>query len=147
MIPQQDNFNDMLMDGVNVEIAPTFTHRMHVNSMRIYGHIDDKEALKQMIYKQLNTEYGDHIIYPNFGMPLKDLFGQPKHFAYIEVIRRIEECLIRDDRVLKVYDFYYHRDKSPRDELSISFTVDSVYGDIEVYNTWKFDYDKGIGGD
>lgn len=142
MIPEQSEINMYMKEGLVEIIGPTKTHRMHVNSERIYGHIDDLEALKQMIYKNLNTEYGVHLIYPTFGMPLKDLFGMPKHFAYIELIRRIEECLLKDDRVLSVVDFHYHRDKSPRDELSISFTVHSVYGDFEFENVWKFDYDN-----
>ncbi|EGY79005.1 PBSX prophage protein [Peptoniphilus indolicus ATCC 29427] len=115
---------------------------MHINSERIYGNIDGKEALKQMIYKNLNTEYGVHLIYPTFGMPLQDLFGKPKNFVYVELIRRIEECLIKDDRVNSVINFKYLKDKSLRDELSISFTVNSVYGEIEIENTWKFDYDN-----
>lgn len=142
MIPERGDLGRALEDGFSQSPLPSFTHRMHVNSMRIYGHIDDKEALKQMVYKQLNTEYGQYLIYPNFGMPLKDLFGQPKPFAFIELCRRIEECLIRDDRVLKVYDFYYHKDKSPRDELFISFTIDSIFGDIEVAKAFRFDYDN-----
>lgn len=142
MVPERSELNAYMEEGFKEIIAPTKTHRMHVNSERIYGHIDGKEALKQMVYKNLNTEYGVHLIYPTFGMPLRDLFGQPKHFAYIELVRRIEECLIKDDRVNGVVDFVYHHDRSPRDELSMSFTVQSVYGDLEIDNTWKFDYDN-----
>lgn len=142
MIPEQNEINLAMQESIDEEISPTKTYRMHVNSERIYGNIDDVEALKQMIYKNLNTEYGVHIIYPTFGMPLQDLFGQPKNYVYVELTRRIEECLTKDDRVLSVTDFNYLRDRSPRDELSMSFVVNSVYGDIEIENTWKFDYDN-----
>lgn len=142
MIPEQNEINLAMQESIDEEISPTKTYRMHVNSERIYGNIDDVEALKQMIYKNLNTEYGVHIIYPTFGMPLQDLFGQPKNYVYVELTRRIEECLIKDDRVLSVTDFNYLRDRSPRDELSMSFIVNSVYGEIEIENTWKFDYDN-----
>lgn len=142
MIPEQNDINLAMQLGLEEKVSPTKTYRMHINSERIYGNIDDKEALKQMIYKNLNTEYGVHLIYPTFGMPLQDLFGKPKNFVYVELIRRIEECLIKDDRVNSVIDFKYLKDKSLRDELSISFTVNSVYGEIEIENTWKFDYDN-----
>ncbi|MDY2987694.1 MAG: DUF2634 domain-containing protein [Peptoniphilus sp.] len=142
MIPEQNDINLAMQLGLEEKVSPTKTYRMHINSERIYGNIDDKEALKQMIYKNLNTEYGVHLIYPTFGMPLQDLFGKPKNFVYVELIRRIEECLIKDDRVNSVINFKYLKDKSLRDELSISFTVNSVYGEIEIENTWKFDYDN-----
>lgn len=142
MIPEQNDINLAMQVGLEEKISPTKTYRMHVNSERVYGNVDGKEALKQMIYKNLNTEYGVHLIYPTFGMPLQDLFGQPKNFVYVELTRRIEECLIKDDRVNSVTDFKYLNDRSQRDELSISFTVNSVYGDIEIENTWKFDYDN-----
>lgn len=142
MVPEQNDINLSMQVGLEEKISPTKTYRMHVNSKRIYGDIDDKEALKQMIYKNINTEYGVHLIYPTFGMPLQDLFGQPKNFAYVELTRRIEECLIKDDRVIAVTDFKYLKERSPRDELSIVFTVNSIYGDIEIENAWKFDYDN-----
>ncbi|MET3616586.1 hypothetical protein ABID14_000206 [Peptoniphilus olsenii] len=142
MIPEQNDINLAMQQGLIEEIDPTKTYRMHVNSERIYGNIDGIEALKQMIYKNINTEYGIHLIYPTFGMPLQDLFGQPKNFAYVELTRRIEECLIKDDRVIAVTDFKYLKERSPKDELSIAFTVNSIYGDIEIENAWKFDYDN-----
>lgn len=142
MIPEQNDINLAMQLGLEEKVSPTKTYRMHINSERIYSNIDGKEALKQMIYKNLNTEYGVHLIYPTFGMPLQDLFGKPKNFVYVELIRRIEECLIKDDRVNSVINFKYLKDKSLRDELSISFTVNSVYGEIEIENTWKFDYDN-----
>ena len=146
MVPQQDELNLLMLEGVKSDIAPAFTYRIHVHSDRVYAYIDDREALKQAIYKELNTRKGIHIIYPNYGIDIEDLFGEPKNFAYIELTRRVEECLIKDDRVLSVSNFYYDRAKSKRDELSISFTVNSVYGDIEMSNAWKFDYDN-VGGD
>lgn len=146
MIPEQDELNLLMLEGVKDGIAPSYTYTIHVQSDRVYAHIDDKEALKQAIYKVLNTRKDMHIIYPNYGIDIDDLFGVPKDFAYIELTRRIEECLIKDDRVLSVNSFYYDRVKSKKDELCISFTVNSVYGDIEMYNSWKFDYDN-VGGD
>ncbi len=142
MIPRQDEVNIAMLEGIKEEIAPSLTHRMHINSMRIYGVIDDLEALKQMIYKQINTEKGVHQIYPNFGLQLQDLYGQQKEYVYLELIRRIEECLIRDDRVISVTDFNFDVGKSVKDELAISFTVNSVYGEIDIINTWPFDYDN-----
>ncbi|EHL11072.1 hypothetical protein HMPREF9629_00609 [Peptoanaerobacter stomatis] len=146
MIPDTDELNLLMLEGVRDDIAPSYTYRIHVKSDKVYAHIDDREALKQTIYKELNTQKDVYIIYPNYGIDIEDLFGEPKNFAYIELVRRIEECLIKDDRILSVNNFYYDIEKSKRDELSISFTVNSVYGGINIKNVWKFDYDN-IGGD
>ena len=146
MLPQQDELNLLMLESIKDDIAPTYTYRIHSQIDRIYAHIDDKEALKQAIYKQLNTKKDIYIIYPNYGINIEDLLGEPKNLAYIELTGRIEQCLTKDDRVLSVSNFYYDREKSKKDELSISFTVNSVYGDIDINNAWKFDYDN-IGGD
>lgn len=58
MIPEQNDINLAMQLGFGRKVSPTKTYRMHINSERIYGNIDGKEGTKQMIYKNLNTEYG-----------------------------------------------------------------------------------------
>lgn len=106
------------------------TYAMVIGDERVMGHVDGIEALKQMIYKNINTE-PVYPIYANFGVKKADLFGMPKPYAYVEIIRRIEEALMLDDRILAVRDFYYIEEMSRGSDLGFSFVVDSVYGEIK----------------
>ena len=106
------------------------TYAMVIDDERVMGHVDGIEALKQMIYKNINTE-PVYPIYANFGVKKSDLFGMPKPYAYMEIIRRIEEALMLDDRILAVRDFYYIEEMSRGSDLGFSFVVDSIYGEIQ----------------
>lgn len=110
---------------------PSFTHRMNVNDMRIEGTIDGIEALKQAIYKQLNTERYEYEIYgPDWGLERKDLFGKPKVLVYLILCYRIKECLEADDRINLVDGFFYDKENSKKNELKIDFIVHSRFGDF-----------------
>lgn len=143
MIPEGDELNLMMREGLLIETAPSLTYRLHLASNRVYATIDEKEALKQTIFKELNTKKNNHLIYPNYGINILDLFGQPKEFAYVELMRRIEECLLKDDRILSVTEFFFSHAETQKDELKISFTVNSIFGHFDISNTWNFDYDWG----
>lgn len=123
---------EYINEKIEIVTQPTLTHKMHVEEERVYGHTDDLDALKQMIYKCINTEKGVWPIYPSFGLKKRDLFGKPKNYAYLVLTRRIEEALMLDDRVTKVYDFEFVVNWSPDDLLGMSFKVDSIYGIINV---------------
>ena len=135
MIPENDFFNDY----IEIITQPSLTHKMHVDEERVYGHTEDLDALKQMIYKCINTEKGIWPIYPNFGLKKRDLFGKPKTYAYMVLTRRIEEALMLDDRVISVYDFEYMVDWSPDDFLGMRFKVDSIYGKVEIEEVLKIE--------
>jgi len=105
MIPETDNV--VVADWEEFR-QPSFTHRMNVNDMRVTGLIDGLEALKQSVYKALNTERYEYEIYgPDYGIELKDLFGQPKVLVYPILCYRIKECLEADDRIELVDGFFY----------------------------------------
>lgn len=106
------------------------TYTMLIDDERVMGHVDGIDALKQMIYKNINTE-PVYPIYANFGVKKSDLFGIPKPYAYMEITRRIEEALMLDDRILAVRDFYYIEEMSRGSDLGFSFVVDSIYGEIK----------------
>lgn len=131
MIPTSDQSELMFRLGVQEAIAPVRTWRMDIEKMRVQGEItDDLEAVRQMVYKTLNTEKGAYVIYPSFGVQTKDLFYRPKLFAYTKLRHRIREALLLDDRVKDVTDFVYHKEKSKRNDLVMSFTVRTLYGDM-----------------
>lgn len=133
LVPISDQADRAFREGYKLRIGPIKTHKMHIDDKRVQGHIvDELEALKQMCYKCVNTEKGEYIIYPHFGVKKKDLFFRPKLFAYEKLKFRIREALMRDDRVKDVIDFKYHRRESVRGDLVMSFTVVSIYGEFRL---------------
>lgn len=127
MIPEMDA--SIIADWEEFDI-PSLTHRMNIDDMRISGTIDGLEALKQAIYKQLNTERYEHEIYADYGIERADLFGQPKVLVYPILCFRIKECLEADDRITLVDSFFYDKEHSKKNSLKIDFTVRSNYGDF-----------------
>ena len=117
-----------------VELAearmPGFT--WHVVDNRIRGMCDEKEALEQTIYHILSIERYKYVIYPqSYGSEIADLIGQPHDYAAAELKRTITEALIQDDRVVSVgeWDIVFGEDK---DALTVGFTVETIYGEIEI---------------
>ena len=88
------------------------------------------EAIKQTIFKILNTERYKYIIYSwNYGIELEDLFGQPVLFVCPEIERRVKEALLQDDRITEVDSFDF--DISKRGVVSVTFTVHTIFGDLD----------------
>lgn len=115
-------------DAFQVETQPSFTYKLNGN--RVSGYVDELDAYKQAVYKILNTERYEHVIYSwNYGVELKDLFGQ--HIAYVvpELERRIREALMQDDRTVSVTDFQF--DTSKFGEVAVKFKATSIYGESE----------------
>jgi len=121
---------DDLQPDFEITPQPTRTYRLNLNEMRIGGYIDGQEAMKQAIYKILNTERYDYIIYSwNYGSELAELYGQPIPYVYSEIKRRITEALLRDDRITDVGDFSFSQDKG---RVTVKFTVETTEGIIEI---------------
>lgn len=119
----------------NIEIieAPSYTHKMHIDEERVYGHVEDEvEAVKQMIYKCINTEKDIFPIYRQFGVKKRDLFGKRKGYAFAVLTLRIEDALMLDDRIKSVTNFVYHPEWSDEDNLGMSFTVKTIFEDKEI---------------
>lgn len=130
MIPKNDN----LSLDFEVVSQPSRTYKMNINEETVAKYTDDLEAIKQAVYKILNTERYQHVIYSwNYGIELQDLFGMPLPYVYPELKRRITEALTWDDRITDVTDFSFSH---KRGEVSATFTVHTVAGD--------FDAQKGV---
>ncbi|MDY6267914.1 MAG: DUF2634 domain-containing protein [Selenomonadaceae bacterium] len=94
------------------------------------GMTDELDAMRQAIYKIINTERYEYIIYSwNYGIELADLFGKPVPFVYAELPRRITEALMQDDRILSVGDFRMSYNK--KGDVLAEFTVHTIYGDVD----------------
>lgn len=114
----------------NYEIItyPTRTYFWDRNSNRIMGVVDGIEAMQQAIYKALNTERFDYVIYShNYGITLKDLFGKDRYIACAVLERRIRDTLLVDDRITDVSDFEF---KVYRHSVLVKFNVTTTIGQI-----------------
>ena len=90
----------------------------------------DKEALRQTIYKILNTERYQYIIYSwNYGVELMDLIGEPVSYVCPEIERRVTEALLQDTRIYSCSSFSF--DTSEHGIVKVSFIVHTIYGEME----------------
>lgn len=96
---------------------------------RINGTTDEIEAMGQVIYKILNTERYEHLIYSwDYGIELDDLFGEPISYVCPELQRRIIEALTADDRIEFIDTFEF--DTSKKRVVTVSFIVHTIFGEI-----------------
>ena len=74
MIPST---NTILTADLSLDIQPSKQHRMNIERTRIAGTCDGLEAVRQTVYKILNTERYAYIIYSwDYGVELQDLYGK-----------------------------------------------------------------------
>lgn len=98
-------------------------------SKRIIGKCGGLEAVRQAIYKILNTERYAYEIYSwQYGVELSDLIGQSADYAIPEIERRVGEALMMDDRIAGVDSFEFER--SAKNSILATFTVHTIYGDL-----------------
>lgn len=130
MIPQTSIEEDVLVDLEKV-VEPSFTYQLHVEQQRVMGYCDNLDAIRQTIYKILNTERMDYPIYSSdYGVELEELMGEPTSYVIPEIERRITEALMQDDRILEVYDFDFTT--KSKNIVAVSFSVGTDLGTIYV---------------
>lgn len=126
MIPSTSGF---LGQDFEIEEQPSKTYRMDLNGDSVRGFCDGLEAVKQAVFRILNTERYQYVIYSgNYGIETLDLYGQPVTWVCPELERRITEALTVDSRITGVTDFEY--ETNIKKVLHVSFIVHTVYGDI-----------------
>lgn len=126
MIPSTTTF---LEQDFEITEQPTHTYKMNLESNLIRGYTDGQEAMKQAIYKILNTERYQYVMYSwNYGIELLDLYGEPVSYVCPELERRITEALTWDDRIQTVDNFEFNISK--KGEILVTFTAHTVFGDV-----------------
>lgn len=126
MIPATGGF---LEQDFAVSEQPDMTYRMNILDEEVSGFADGIEAVKQSVFRMLNTERYKYVIYPWwYGIETMDLYGEPVTYVCPELERRVREALAVDARVLDVTDFEY--DLGTKGVVHASFTVRTVYGEI-----------------
>ena len=132
MIPSTVGF---LAQDFVIEEQPSLTYKMDLNGDSVRGFVDEQEAMKQAIFRILNTERYQFIIYPwYYGIETIDLYGEPVTYVCPELERRITEALLTDTRINSVTDFEF--DLEVKGVVHAIFTVNTIYGEIKA--------DKGV---
>ncbi len=108
---------------------PTKTYYMNLETKRISGLTDGKAAMKQAIFKILQTErfVYSKIYTDNYGSELWDLIGMPLAWILSDVQRRITEALTWDKRITSVSEFEFSRSG---DALAVSFVANTIFGAV-----------------
>lgn len=122
---------ELLDEDLEIEEMTSRTHKYDFekeNNVRNYT--DHIEAMKQAVFLILNIERYQHVIYSwDYGIELADLFGRAISYAYPVAKQRIKDALEWDDRIDLVDSFSYEVKK--KGELSIYFTVHTIFGDFD----------------
>lgn len=124
----------MIPEGLSIDlelvedIETTKTYKISKASMQ--GFADELEALKQAIYKVLHTEKYEYPIYSfSYGIELENLIGKDATYVKIELKRRVQECLLEDERIQAVDNFNFFING---DEMTCTFDVVSIYGSLSL---------------
>lgn len=134
MIPSTTAF---LEQDFEIEEQPTHTYKMNLTGEFVRGYTDNQEAMKQAIYKILNTERYQYVMYSwNYGVELLDLFGEPVSYVCPELERRITEALTWDDRINSVDNFEFNISK--KGEILVTFTAHTIFGDVAAEKVVNF---------
>lgn len=127
MIPK---FN-FVVSEIEDTVQSSKTYRIDSFNGRITRKIDELEAIKQAVFKILQTERFENIIYDAiYGVELVGLIGKPKEFVKSDIERVIKEALSVDERILGIENFNIVDDV--KENLKIEFKVNSIYGDIKL---------------
>ena len=125
MVP---NVNDGLTK-IEIKQMPSKTYRLDIQKEEISGYCDRLEAVKQAVYKILNTQRYQYLIYSwNYGVEFADLFGLPGRSLFSVIENRIREALMQDDRITDVTDFAFQQNKG---NVHVTFRVISTAGEFE----------------
>lgn len=115
--------------GVAVE-QTSRTYRLDLRQKRVIGMVDGQAAIEQAVYKILQTDRFDHLIYSaDYGVEYGGLAGANQAFLQSELRRRIREALLQDDRIIAVEEMRFSF--QPGSAL-VEFIVESNYGDIQI---------------
>lgn len=138
MIPGNiDLFNEDFETEEDV-LEATKTYLMNIGTNRIRGYTDDVDAVRQAVYKILNTERYEYDIYSwDYGIELMDLYGEDVEFIIPELQRRIEDALSIDERIIECLDFDF--DTSQKKGILVKFTVSTIYGETEIEEVVNID--------
>ena len=136
MIP---SITPLLNSELKVAEQPTLTWGLNLQEGddRVRGRTDGLAAMRQAVYKIINTERYNYLIYSYaYGIELADLFGQPISYVCPEIERRICEALLADSRITGVSGFEF--DMPSRSVVHVKFEVQTIFGSLPAERTVNY---------
>lgn len=123
--------------SVETENITTKTYAINWDTNRIVGYVNEQSALRQFIKKSLITPRYKCLIYDSdYGSEIEANILQSyitREYLETELPFLVKDAIIHDERILDVYDFKFDYDSvSSKDEIIISFSVDTIFGTMEV---------------
>jgi hypothetical protein len=126
MIPKGDRVPNIT---VQEEQQPSLTYKLDFEKGRASGRIDGLEAVRQAVFKAIQTDRFWHEIYTfDYGHELGSLIGGNVLYVQSEVSRMISEALLQDDRINSIENTTVN---VVGDGLAVRFTVVSDFGSFE----------------
>ena len=131
MIMETEEPQDFTVTDNAVDM-PTYTYKMDLERGRVQNYADGITAMRQAIFKILQTERYRHkeVYSANYGVELADLFGMPTSYCVPEIERRIKEALLWDERITNVYNFEFSLAK--RGVIAVKFNADTIFGNTTI---------------
>ncbi|UHA72302.1 DUF2634 domain-containing protein [Paenibacillus sp. 481] len=131
ILEPQQGFGELEQDLLfDAEVLPSRTYGLDIAAGRITRMTDGLEAVKQAIYKQLQTERFAYLIYSSdYGSELQSRIGYGLDVVQAELQRTISEALLADDRVTDVGEFEFEQQA---DCLLVQFVVDTIFGKLQM---------------
>jgi phage baseplate assembly protein W len=126
MIPQGGSISNAAVQETQ---QPSLTWLLDFKNGRVVGKIDGLDAVRQAVFKILQTDRFWHDVYTfDYGHELSALIGDSPLYVQSEVSRMISEALLQDDRISGVEDIEV---SFTSDKLTIRFVVVTEYGSFE----------------
>lgn len=134
MIP---NLSELLSIKFEESVQPSKNYKMNLQDERVIGFVDNLESMTQVIYKILNTERYQYIIYSwNYGIELSNLIGRPVDYVQVCLERRVKEALLQDSRINSISDFA--TEKIDKKTILATFTVNTIFGRVDIEKEVEF---------
>lgn len=125
MIPEA-SIDVTIYDQDKVQTSKTYD----ISDYKIQGYITGEEAIRQYVEKVLCTERYEYPIYSfSYGIELESMIGKDKLYVQMELMRRIRESLMQDERIINVDNFAF---AVSGDSILCTFDVISIYGKSNV---------------
>lgn len=115
---------------------PSKTYTIDFENMCLSNQIDGQEACLQFIAKTLSTDKYSWRFYDQyFGVDFDGLLGKSKGYIMAQFPKRIEECLLCDDRIVSISDYTY--EDIDEETLEVTFLITTIYSPIRYRKTLK----------
>ena len=135
MLPTNQYEDEIEEEELQETNMPSKTYYMDRQNKVIVGTCDDEAALEQALYKILNTEFANHVIYESYGTEKNDLLGKSITYVQSEIKDRIREAVLNDDRFESVDDFELERNQKKlhvKCKVTVAATKEQIEQEVEV---------------